>query len=143
MATVGGGAIWILNGTNIITNSTFAYNDLNNSNGSGTGNGASILVRQGNVKLKNNIFLNGTRGGQPLSGGRIEIAFSGGSATDEGNNIFGVQSGITFSSTSWQPSSEGGYQNVGDTTKKCILTIDTVLGSNDSTNGTVSLKQRD
>ncbi len=140
VATVGGGAIWILNGTNIITNSTFAYNDLNNSNGSGTGDGASILVRQGNVKLKNNIFVNGTRSGQPLSGGRIEIAFSGGSATDEGNNIFGVQSSITFSATSWQPSSGGGYQNVGDTTKKCLLNVDSVLQTNGATNGIVSLK---
>ena len=140
VATVGGGAIWILNGNNIITNSTFAYNDLNNSNGSGTGDGASILVRQGNVKLKNNIFVNGTRSGQPLSGGRIEIAFSGGSATDEGNNIFGTQTGITFSATSWQPSSGGGYQNVGDTTKKCLLNVDSVLQTNGATNGIVSLK---
>ena len=140
VATVGGGAIWILNGTNIITNSTFAYNDLNNSNGSGTGQGASILVRQGNVKLKNSVFVNGTRSGQPLASGRSEISFSGGSATDEGNNIFGTQTGITFSSTSWVPSSGGDYQNSGDTTKKCQLSVEAVLQTNGATNGTISLK---
>jgi hypothetical protein len=146
VATVGGGALFILNGNNIITNSTFAYNDLNNSNGSGTGQGASMLIRQGNVKLKNSIFVNGTRSGQPL-GSRTEIAFSGGTATDEGNNIFGNQANtthnsvlLTFNATSWQPSSGGGYQNVGDNTKKCVLNVETVLGSNGATNGTVSLK---
>jgi|GEM_PF-1642630 gliding motility-associated-like protein len=140
VATVGGGAIWILNGINIITNCTFSYNDLNNSNGSGTGDGASILIRQGNVKLKNDIFVNGTRSGQLFASGKSEIAFAGGSATDEGNNIFGTQTGITFNSTSWVPSTGGGYQNVGDATKKCLLNVDSVLGINGATNGIVSLR---
>jgi hypothetical protein len=131
---VGGGAIRFAQGTNNITNSTFAYNSID------LGVGASIQVRLGDVKLKNSIFVNGTKGGQPLPGGSHEITVSQGSATDEGNNIFGPTTGITFNASSWQPSSGGGYQNVGDNTKKCVLNVEAILGSNGATNGTVSLK---
>lgn len=143
VATVGGGAIWVLNGNNIITNCTFSFNDLNNSNGSGTGNGAAILIRQGTVRIKNNIFAQNTRSGAPLPNGRNEIHSSGGTLVDEGNNIFGRQltsigsTSFSYSTSSWFDSNtsaslNGSYILVGDNAITGQLNIDNVLNQNSS-----------
>lgn len=147
VATVGGGAIWILNGTNIITNCTFNSNELTFVNGTAGGTGSSILVRQGSIKLKNNIFVNGLLNGVAISGSRSEIEEAGGSATDEGNNIYGKQSEafLSISNSSYYDSKTTGATdgiftlNNSSPAQNCNLTISSTLAVTASTNGTYTL----
>ena len=144
VATVGGGAVRIGNGANIITNCTFYSNELS----SGTGAGSSIFVRQGSVLLKNNIFVNGIQGGVAIAGSRSEIENGGGSATDEGNNIFGKQSDafLTISNSSYFDSkttaaTDGIFTlNNSSPVQNCNLTISNTLALNGATNGIVTLE---
>ena len=145
VATVGGGAIWILNATNIITNCTFNANELT----TGTGNGASILVRQGSVRLKNNIFVNGKQGGVALGTYESEIDYAGGSATDDGNNIIGKQyAGVTSpQTTSYYDSYASTSATDGIFTKynsspaqNCSISISNTLALNSATNGTYTFE---
>lgn len=145
VATVGGGAIWILNGTNIITNCTFRSNELS----TGTGNGASILVRQGSVRIKNSIFVNGLQGGTTLGSQESEIDYSGGSATDDGNNIIGKQyAGITspqttsyFDSYASTSAPDGIFTKYNSSpAQNCNLTISSTLTVTANTNGTYTFE---
>lgn len=144
VATVGGGAIWVLNGTNIITNCTFHANQLT----SGTGAGASILVRQGAVRIKNSIFANGLKGASLLSSWDSEIDFAGGTATDDGNNIFGKQYAALTSpqTTTYFDSYVSSAATDGTFTKynsspaqNGTLTISSTLAVTANTNGTYTL----
>jgi hypothetical protein len=145
VATVGGGAIWILNATNVITNCTFHANELT----TGTGNGASILVRKGSVRLKNNIFVNGKQGGVALGTYESEIDYSGGSATDDGNNIIGKQyAGISSpKTTSFYDSyvstsaADGVFTKYNSSpAQNCSISINNTLALNGATNGTFTLE---
>lgn len=146
--TVGGGAIWILNGTNIITNCTFNSNELTFVANTAGGTGSSILVRQGSIRLKNNIFVNGLQNGIAISGSRSEIEDAGGSATDDGNNIFGKQSAsfLNISNTSYFDSKTTGATdgiftlNNSSPSQNCNLSISNTLALNGATNGILTLE---
>jgi hypothetical protein len=142
--TNGGGAIWILHGTNVITNCTFNANELT----TGSGAGSSILVRQGSVQIKNTIFVNGLVDGSSLGTWASEIDFAGGNATDEGNNIFGKQYAAlnTPQTTSFYDSYTSTNAADGIFTKynsspaqNCNLTISSTLTVTANTNGTYTL----
>ncbi|MBM3917794.1 MAG: right-handed parallel beta-helix repeat-containing protein, partial [Sphingomonadales bacterium] len=145
VGTVGGGAIWVIDGTNsTITNCTFSNNNL----AVGNGNGASILVRYGSVRIKNSIFVNGKQGGSNLGSLEAEIDFAGGSATDDGFNIFGKQyanlsspkTSSYYDSYASSSAADGIFTKYNSSpAQNCNLTISSTLAVTPNTNGTYTL----
>jgi hypothetical protein len=103
-ATVGGGGVAYRSGSGTITNSTIAYNNIQNG---GTANGAGLWFSPDTsytVQIKNNIIANNYKSGAVLTGSFYDIAKgSSGTYTDNGANIIGkyTSSSLTVATSTW------------------------------------------
>lgn len=148
--TVGGAGIRVMaqTGKTVVTNCTFTQNDLS----SGTGNGAGIFVRDGNLHLKNNIFSGNTQGGSPLPSYRNDVDNDAGIIIDNGGNIFDKieASQFTVNNDSWYQNSlwyettyNGTFKLHSDNSITGELFLDGSLEDNGTTNGVESVALSD
>ncbi len=143
-ATVGGGGVAYRGGSGTITNSTIAYNNLQNA---GTATGAGVWFGSGSsatLQIKNSIVTSNYVQGVTLTDARHDITENSGTITDNGNNIFGryTTSHFATTSTTWVDQQGSGTLD-GSFTKTGsaggTLSLGSALAINNTLQGTQTL----